>query len=149
MKRAITINDSIQINADQEIVWNFTQDPSLRSSWDSAVLSCELVQRSPQKVLKVTMLGGTMTNLTYKLCRKHIKTSLKLTDTKSWLFVGGGGSWSYSDSHGQTKWTQKNTLIFKNKLTYWLLARPLRFIFRKLTTHSMRKAKAIIEQKMY
>ncbi len=145
MNFSITIKDTIRIKADRETVWNFTQDPALRSVWDRAVTKCELQQRQPQKVLRLKMLGGILTNLTYKLCRKPTKTSLKLTETKSWLFKGGGGSWKYYAHEGHTEWTQINTLIFRNQIVYLLLSKPMYLILKKMTSRSMRNAKKLIE----
>ena len=145
MNFSITIKDTIRIKADRETVWNFTQDPMLRSVWDRAVTKCELQQKRPQKVLQLKMFGGTLTNLTYKICRKPIKTSLKLTETKSWLFKGGGGSWKYDELGDHTKWAQVNTLIFRHRLMYWLLSKPIYLILKKMTTRSMQNAKKLIE----
>ncbi|MDT7832324.1 SRPBCC family protein [Flavobacteriaceae bacterium S356] len=145
MNFSITIKDTIRINADRETVWNFTQDPSLRSVWDRTVTKCELQQKRPQKVLRLKMLGGILTDLTYKLCRKPIKTSLKLTETRSWLFKGGGGSWKYHEFDGHTEWVQTNTLVFRHRLMYWLFSKPIYLILEKMTARSMRDAKKLIE----
>lgn len=145
MNFSITTKGTILIKADRETVWNFTQDPKLRSVWDRSVTKCEMQQKRPHKIIHLRMLGGILTNLTYKLCRKPIKTSLKLTETKSWLFKGGGGSWMYNELNGQTEWTQINTLIFKNRFAHWLLSKPTHFIFKKMTEKSMQNAKKLIE----
>lgn len=145
MNLSITIKDTIQIKADRETVWNFTQDPALRSVWDHTVKQCKMQQRKPRKVIQLKMFGGMITDLTYKLCRKPIRTSLKLTNTSSWLFKGGGGSWTYDQLHDQTEWTQVNTLVFRNRFLYWCFSKPIHLIFQKITSNSMLNAKRLIE----
>lgn len=142
----ITVSHSISIQADPKVVWKYTQDFSNRKSWDKSILDLKIIQLKPFKLIRLKTVGGIITNLKYKLCKKYELTTLKMEKTKSLILQGGGGSWKYeSDKHG-TRWSQTNSLTFKNKLYYFLFNKILEQQLFKNTLASMRTAKAQIEK---
>nr|WP_321235300.1 hypothetical protein [uncultured Psychroserpens sp.] len=145
MNKSITIKDAILINAEKSVVWNFTQDFSKRQTWDKSIIDLNILQLKPFKIIELKSVGGIITKLSYKLCRKPDKTTLKMVDTQSLLIKGGGGSWSYFSVNSKTQWTQVNTLIFKNKLLYILFGWFVKAKLKRITKASMLKAKMIIE----
>ena len=83
----------------------------------------------------------------YKTEQKPAKTSLAIKKIESPLIEGGGGSWSYEEWEGTTLWTQRNTLVFKNKMHVVLLLPLYRWMLKLQTTAAMRKAKKMLEAK--
>ncbi|WP_298900381.1 SRPBCC family protein [uncultured Psychroserpens sp.] len=148
MKNTITISQSLIINASQEAIWNYTQDFDNRPEWDTAVMESEVIQKKPFKLVHLKMKGGLQTDLKYKLCRRPLKTSLVMTNTKSLLFSGGGGSWVYNNEGEVVEWIQTNTLIVKHKFIYWCFGKLIKQMMHKQTKTAMMKAKLIIEQNL-
>ena len=145
MKNQIIIKADIVIDANRERVWSFTQDFNRRPSWDLSVKSVENLVMKPTKTVRIKMVDGSIADFVYKLCRKHMQTSLQMVNTKSPYVLGGGGSWRYESINGGTKWTQVNFLSLKNKWVFLILGNPIRGILTYMTRISMRKAKRIIE----
>jgi hypothetical protein len=104
-----------------------------------------MIQKRPYKLVQLKMKGGLKTNLKYKLCSKPIKTSLKMTNTKSFLFSGGGGSWTYKVVDESVEWTQVNTLVVKNSILHWCFRTLIKNIMQKQTRSAMFNAKKLIE----
>jgi len=92
LNKSITIKEVIRVEANQTDVWNFTQDFALRKVWVHSITELDFLRKKPNKLVKLKTVGGIVTKLSYKLYRKPFKTSLKMTDTKSFLIQGGGGS---------------------------------------------------------
>ncbi|MFI5265024.1 MAG: SRPBCC family protein, partial [Candidatus Kapaibacterium sp.] len=83
MENEISIKCSILIAAPREAVWDFTQDYSKRSSWDTAVLKTEVLQTDPNMVVKLQTKGRTTMTFIYKLFDKPNKTSLVAREIES------------------------------------------------------------------
>lgn len=141
----ITINQSITIQANCELVWDYTQDFNKRKLWDKSVIDLKILQLKPFKLIRIKTVGGIITTLKYKLCRKYEITTLKMENTKSLIIKGGGGSWRYEKDNLGTKWTQINSLTFKNIFLYKLFGKFLRQELLKNTIDSMHKVKEQIE----
>ena len=148
MKNAITVSQSLTIEAPQETVWSFTQNFDHRPVWDKSILASKMLQKKPFKLVRLKMKGGLQTDLKYKLCRRPLKTSLIMTNTKSVLFSGGGGSWVYKDVGDAVEWIQTNTLIVKYKLVYWCFGKLIKQLMQKQTKIAMHKAKLLVEQNL-
>jgi len=142
----ITVSETIVIKTSPSELWDFTQDFTKRTSWDTGIRKVEVLQKRPFKRIRINSLG-MWAILTYKLCRKPFKTSLKLEETKSLFIVGGGGSWRYKDLGNQTEWTQTNTLVLKNRLLYITLAKVFKGLLKYNTKKSMARVKNLIEKK--
>ena len=82
----------------------------------------------------------------YKLDNRPNKTTLAIKKIESPLIEGGGGSWSYEEWEGTTLWTQRNTLVFKNKMHVVLLLPLYRWMLKLQTTAAMRNIKKILER---
>ncbi len=101
--------------------------------WDKSILKAKVVQIKPVRIVDIKARGRLSTKLVYKLEDKPNKTSLAMTETRSVLIKGGGGSWKYEPKGQGTLWTQTNTLILKDGFFYALL-RPIITIQLKRNT---------------
>ncbi len=145
MRKLITVQSSILIHSPREVVWAFTQDFSKRQLWDQSILDFKVLAKRPEKSIWLRMKGGIQTRLIYKLCDRPNKTSLKMSETKSLLIKGGGGSWKYSEEKGMTTWVQTNSIEFKNATIFLLFGRIMKYLLLKDTQKSMGRAKLLIE----
>ncbi|EDP70732.1 hypothetical protein FBALC1_08233 [Flavobacteriales bacterium ALC-1] len=147
--RTITVKNAIHIKSTKENVWNFTQNFDNRKTWDKSILECQVLQKKPFKLIWIKTIGGIKAKLKYKICDKANKTTLKLIDVKSFIIKSGGGSWKYETENNQTKWTQVNSLVFKNRFWFLVLGSILRKKLEVNTKKSMKIAKTIIEKNNY
>ncbi len=145
----ITVKNEVLINSTKENVWNFTQNFDNRKIWDKSILECQVLQKKPFKLIWIKTIGGIKAKLKYKICDKANKTTLKLIDVESFIINGGGGSWKYETENNQTKWTQVNSLVFKNRFWFLLLGSILRIRLNANTKKSMKIAKSLIENNNY
>jgi hypothetical protein len=127
-KISIQVMHSVIIQRSVETVWDFTQDFSKRTSWDSSLLECSLVSTEPERKAAIRARGGLTAVLVYKQYNKPIKTSLRMTEIHSSLVLDGGGSWTYEKYHGATRWTQSNSMTLKNSPLAVLLKPFLQWI---------------------
>ena len=141
----ITVKNSIYIKSSKENVWDFTQNFDNRKSWDKSIMECQVLQKKPFKLISIKTIGGIKAKLKYKFCNRANMTTLKLVDVQSIIVKGGGGSWKYEIEDTNTKWTQVNSLIFKNKFWYLILGKILKNRLEFYTQKSMRTAKTLIE----
>jgi hypothetical protein len=142
----INVNHSILIHKSCEVVWDFTQDFSLRTSWDPGILECRIVTDAPDRTADIRAKGGLSATLEYKLFDRPNKTSLRMTSIKSPLVVDGGGSWTYEKQQdNSTLWTQSNSITLKNSWMTGFLKHFIAASLKKNTVLSMQKAKTILE----
>ena len=144
-KITITINQSIYINRPREVVWDFTQDYSLRPDWDKTVIEAKVLQTTPQKIVELKTSGNTIMTFVYKVNDRPKKTTLAIHDLNSNWIYGGGGSWKYEDQQGGTLWSQTNTLILKSNIFLSIFRPVITFIFKNQTRQAMQRAKMILE----
>ena len=145
-KITITIHHSIYINRPREVVWDYTQDYSLRPDWDKTVIEAKVLQTTPQKIVELKTSGNTIMKFVYKVYDRPNKTTLAIHDLNSKWIEGGGGSWKYEDQQGGTLWSQTNTLIIKPTIFLLVFRRMIIFIFKNQTRQSMQRAKEILEE---
>jgi hypothetical protein len=146
LKNIITIRQSIFIEKQKEVVWDFTQDYSNRKNWDSAVIEATVLQTSPNRIVKLQFRDNSTATFVYKQDERPNKTSLSAKEVQSTLLLSGGGSWSYDTKDGGTIWTQNNTLILKNHFWIRVLIPFYKLLFSFQVKKAMKKAKELIEQ---
>lgn len=146
-KYTLTIQKSIFIRASTAAVWDFTQDYSNRTKWDAAVLQAEVLQRSPNRIVKLKLRGSTTLTFYYKLDDRPNKTTLVAKEITSSFILESGGSWKYENKDGGTLWTQTNTIAFKNSLLLPLLFPLYQWMLKRGIRRAMEKAKMFIEQR--
>ena len=145
-EKAVTIKHSVLINKPRELVWDYTQNYDHRAKWDKAVLEANILQTTPNRIVKLKTKGNTTMTFIYKQDERPYKTSLVAKEISSPLIEAAGGSWVYEEHNGKTLWQQTNTLTFK-KTWPLSLARPfLRILFSMQTKQAMKKAKQEIEK---
>jgi hypothetical protein len=145
-KTAINIHHQIFIAKSPEVVWDYTQDYTKRTEWDSGVLEAALLQSEPQRIIKLRTKGNTTMTFVYKLDERPRKTSLVAKEIVSPLVESGGGSWTYEEQDGGTLWTQTNTIGLKKSIFLPVLLPLFRSMFTSQTKQAMKKAKKILEQ---
>jgi hypothetical protein len=145
-KTAINIHHQIFIAKSPEVVWDYTQDYTKRTEWDSGVLEAALLQSEPQRIIKLRTKGNTTMTFVYKLDERQRKTSLVAKEIVSPLVESGGGSWTYEEQDSGTLWTQTNTIGLKKSIFLPVLLPLFRSIFTSQTKQAMKKAKKILEQ---
>ena len=143
--RTLTIRESITIDAVPEVVWDFTQDYQQRTRWDKSIKAAAVIRNQSPRVVLIRASGGLSATLTYKLDDRPKKTTLSLTDVRSRVISGGGGSWQYVQQGDHTLWTQTNTLILKRGLMMWAAGPFIGWILKRNTRRAMQQAKHIIE----
>lgn len=141
----INLAYSILIEKPKEIVWDYTQDYSLRTTWDSTVSHATVIQSEPTKIVRLKLKGFTTLNYVYKWEDRPNKTTLTATDIHSSWINAIGGSWLYEEVEGKTRWTQKGTIELKNNLLLQLLNPLFSLLFHMQLRASMLKAKKQIE----
>ena len=146
-KLIIHANHSILINRPAEAVWDFTQDFSIRTTWDRSLQDCTLIASVPERKASILAKGGLSAVLEYKLFDRPHKTSVRMTHIHSPLIVDGGGSWTYEkQSAHSTLWSQSNTLTMKNSWLSILLKPLLNKVLKMHTVKTMKRAKLLLEQ---
>ncbi len=147
MNTTITISEHIFINRPPEAVWEFTQDYSRRTQWDSSILDAGMVRTQPLPLVRIRARGGLSCFFEYKLFDKPRATSLTMTSVESPLIDGGGGSWQYVAKDGGTLWTQVNAVTLRERKLSHLLRPVISFMLRQATRKAMNRAKRILEAK--
>ncbi|HHT9112902.1 MAG: SRPBCC family protein [Planctomycetes bacterium] len=87
----ISVTHSIVINQTCETVWDFTQDFSKCTLWDTSMIECKLISESPERKAAIKAKGGLQAILEYKIFDRPAKTTLRMTDIKAPIIVGDGG----------------------------------------------------------
>src|SRR5262245_50223347 len=145
MSSLLNCTYSIDIAGSPEEVWDFTQDFSKRTSWDTAFSSCELLPAPQRRVFVRSRFVCAV--LEYKVFDRPQKTTLQMTDVASYIVEGGGGSWTYeAQGGGNTRWTQSNSLVLRDTLLAKFLRPLVRWSLARNTRRSMRKARRILER---
>lgn len=142
----ITIQHTILIERQREIVWDYTQNYDNRTVWDSSVMETTVLQTLPNRIVKLKMKGNTSMTFIYKLDERPYKTSLAAKEIVSPLILNAGGSWIYQEEGGKTLWTQTNTVVFKQNFLFKIFLPIFEFAFSRLTKKAMEKAKQEIEK---
>lgn len=145
MPVTLTIRASLVIDRPPESVWDFTQDFTQRSAWDSAIHRARVVVAGPVPRVEVEGAAGFKAVLQYRQFERPLRTSLALEEVRSPLVAGGGGSWSYERLGAATRWTQHNTVVLRDSFVAKLAAPLLRWQFERATLRAMRRAKARLE----
>jgi hypothetical protein len=143
---SITIHHEIFVARPGPLVWDYTQNYDHRHEWDDAVLRAELVAPAPNRIVKLKLRGNTAMNFIYKLDERPHKTTLAAKEIKSPIIESAGGSWTYEEEAGGTRWTQTNTIVLKNKLFLLLFLPLFRILFDRQTKKAMQRAKEIMER---
>ncbi|MDP4237338.1 MAG: SRPBCC family protein [Bacteroidota bacterium] len=146
MKNEITIKYSVRVAKPREFVWDYTQDYSHRTEWDSSVLEAHVVQNEPNRIVTLRTKGRTSMMFVYKLDDKPNRTTLVAREIESPLIESAGGSWQYVDDDGGTLWTQSASIRFKKNFFLPILLPLYRMMFQAQTQGAMKKAKAIMER---
>jgi len=144
-KNQITIQQAVTINKPRDVVWDFTQDYSLRTKWDRGVIEAIVLQTSPHRIVKLKTRGNTTMTFVYKLDERPNRTSLAARDILSPLIIAAGGSWLYEENEGATLWTQTNTIVFKKNILTRIFLPIFKRIFTLQTISAMKKAKEELE----
>lgn len=120
MGRQIVIRHSELVRAPIDDVFRYTQDYTLRPSWDRSIRAARILTQSPTLQVRVVIRGGHEATFVYKAERESegsngrvIATSVSMSDIRSWLIAAGGGSWRYEERDGHTLWTQVMSLTLK------------------------------------
>jgi hypothetical protein len=144
----ITVRESVHVEASPDRVWDFTQDWSRRAQWDAAVKDArpDADHRDGAPAYRVRGSGGAEFVARYKLYERPRRTSLEMTDLRSWLVKGGGGSWSYEADGAGTRWTQTNTVVLRDGFLGALLRPLVLWQLARITQDAMIQAKKLIER---
>lgn len=147
MEHKLVVTESILVDVPPEALWDFTQDYTRRSTWDSGVLEAEVLASVPVPRIRVRAQGGLRAVFQYRMFERPVRTSLAMEDVESSWIAGGGGSWAYQAQGASTLWTQTNTLVLKPRWWLGLCAPLLRLGLRSSTRRAMRKAKQLAESR--
>ena len=146
-KNEFAIRHSIVINKPKEVVWDYTQNYDNRTAWDSAVLEATVLQITPNRIVKLKMIGGTTMTYVYKLDDRPNKTTLVAREVTSPIIESLGGAWMYEDQDdNQTRWTQAGSVILKKHFLVMLMLPICQMALSMLTKKAMQKAKQEIEK---
>ncbi len=143
--KKISIKHSITILQPIEIVWEFTQDYSLRKMWDKSVVHAEIIQKSPKRLVEIILKDKSRMIFEYKHEKRPHLTTLLAKNIQSPFIEKAGGSWRYEEVLGNTLWTQSNYVELKNKFILKLLAPVLRILIKRQTEQAMLNVKNILE----
>jgi hypothetical protein len=145
-RRTITVAETIHVDRPLEVVFDYTQDYATRTDWDPAITQARVLSDEPRRI-EITSPGLGTYVLEYRLFRRPERTSASFVGLGSWLFSGGGGSWSYAADGGGTAWTQTNTLELRHpRLTGWL-AGMIEGRLRSSMRTAMARARSIMESR--
>jgi hypothetical protein len=143
-RRIVTATESVRISRSPEDVFDYTQDYSTRSDWDSAVTAVTPITETPRTV-RLAVAGVGRFTVVYQLFRRPDRTSAAFVDVESRWITGGGGSWSYAPDRGGTLWTQTNSFELPVSAISRLLHPLIRWNLRRSMRRSMAKAKHRLE----
>ncbi|HUR32024.1 MAG TPA: SRPBCC family protein [Saprospiraceae bacterium] len=142
----ITIKHSIIITKPREIVWDYTQNYDNRPIWDYSIVKAEVLQDSPNRIIRLKAKGNTIMTFHYKHDDRPHKTSLVAKEVISPIIESAGGSWTYDKIGRGTLWKQTNTIVFKNNLMSRLMLPFYKWVFTRQIRGAMRCAKLKIER---
>jgi len=104
------IEESVEIRATPEEVFDFVQDPAQRASWDEGVLSAE--RRGEELAIRYRVLGPIRCEMvfTYTLLDRPRRSAVKLVRSSgACMFASAGGAWFYEPTKEGTRFTTKFT----------------------------------------
>jgi carbon monoxide dehydrogenase subunit G len=136
------VEESIEIRATPEQVFDFVQDPEQRSTWDEGVLSA---RRGPgeELALRYRVFGPFTCEMVfeYTLFDRPKRSAVKLVRSNgACLFASAGGAWFYEPTASGTRFT--------TKFTYQTRLVPAAFVrgsLAKATRRSLARLKARLE----
>jgi len=140
----VTGTYTVHVDRPREVVYDYTQDYSTRSVWDPSITDVEVLGTSPRRY-RLAIRGIGEFTIEYRMDRRGDRTSAAFTKTDSFLFSGGGGSWSYQADGNGTAWSATNTFELKHRRIGRLLAPLIRRQLLSSMRESMGKAKRIME----
>jgi carbon monoxide dehydrogenase subunit G len=135
------IEESIEIRATPEQVFDFVQDPAQRHTWDEGVLSAE--RRGEELAIRYRVFGPITCEIVfeYTLFDRPKRSAVRLVRSRGpCLFSSAGGAWFYESTTGGTRFT--------TKFTYQTRAIPAGFVRGSLvqaTRRSLVRLKSRIE----
>jgi carbon monoxide dehydrogenase subunit G len=135
------IEESVEIRATPEQVFDFVQDPAQRASWDEGVLSAD--RRGEELALRYRVLGPISCEMVfvYTLFERPKRSAVKLVRSRGpCLFASAGGAWFYEPAAGGTRFTTRFTFQ-----TRGIPAGLVRGWVQKATRRSLARLKARIE----
>jgi hypothetical protein len=142
----IIIRESIFIQQPRQVVWDFTQDYSLRPLWDKTVMKAHLMEITPWRIAWLKIKGGAEMKLVYKVFHSPEKATVFAAEINSNLIEQAGGAWLYQVKDNGTIWQQTNALVFKRFFLISLMLPICKFIFRRQIRKAMKIAKEKLEQ---
>jgi hypothetical protein len=143
-RHLVSVTESVWVDRPPEAVFDYTQDYTRRTEWDSGVAEAAIVSDSP-RAARVRVPGVGRMTVAYKLDRRPERTSAGFVDVDSSWISGGGGSWQYEPEAGGTRWQQTNSLELKRPRLAWLLAPMFEWSLRRSMKRSMAEAKRRLE----
>lgn len=138
---ASAIEDSIEIRATPEQVFDFVQDPAQRASWDEGVLSAE--RRGEELAIRYRVFGPLACEMVfvYTLLDRPKRSAVKLVCSSGpCLFTSAGGAWFYEPTASGTRFTTK--FSYQTRL---VPAGLVRGSLEKATRRSLARLKSRIE----
>jgi hypothetical protein len=143
---SITVSRSIYIGKPKEEVWEFTQNHTMRPSWDSFVLSAQTIQDKPRKAVRLALRGRQVVTFVYKLDRRYKRTTLAATDITSPFLEHATDSWAYETKGSGTIWTLTQTIVLKKNISAYPIKWLIKTILEFQTKKAMKKAKFLLEK---
>jgi carbon monoxide dehydrogenase subunit G len=138
---AHAIEESVEIRATPEQVFDFVQDPAQRASWDEGVLSAE--RRGEELAIRYRVLGPIRCEMVfaYTLLDRPRRSAVKLVRSSgACMFSSAGGAWFYEPTQDGTRFT--------TKFTYQTRGIPTGFVrssIAKATRRSLARLKSQLE----
>jgi carbon monoxide dehydrogenase subunit G len=137
------IEESVEIRATPEQVFDFVQDPAQRASWDEGVLGAE--RRGDELAIRYRVLGPLSCEMVfeYTLFDRPKRSAVKLVRSRGpCLFASAGGAWFYEPTAGGTRFTTRFTFQ-----TRGIPAALVRGSIEKATRRSLAQLKARLDSR--
>ncbi len=139
---SLVIEESIEIRATREQVFDFVQDPAQRPSWDEGVLSASRGS-GEEFAIRYRVLGPLSCQMVfvYTLLDRPKRSAVKCVRSRGpCLFASAGGVWIYETTASGMRFTTRFTFQ-----TRFVPARFVRTSIEKATRRSLARLKARIE----
>jgi hypothetical protein len=130
----------------RELVWDYTNDITSRTSWDPVITSADVIQHEPNRIIKIKSRGNTSLTCHYKHYERPHKSSIIAKDISSPWIASADGSWSYDKIGRGTLWSQIHTIELRQHPLNKIMLPFYKWYFKKLTRHAMAKARAMMEK---
>jgi carbon monoxide dehydrogenase subunit G len=138
------IEESVEIRATPERVFDFVQDPAQRHTWDEGVLSAE--RHGDELAIQYRVLGPLSCEMVfvYTLSDRPKRSAVKLVRSSgACMFASAGGAWFYEPTKDGTRFTTKFTFQARG-----IPAVFVRGSIAKATRRSLAQLKESIERLM-